>query len=190
MPPCSSSSYIAYYTFGDIESSGQLSQRLTMSNPFNLGGLFFRKFSCARIVASAFRVFVSHVVQIGSKKKMISTYARRTIAGVKNIQSIWNWTEVNDPTNSVCQTTVIPFTVRIPQPITSWAWKMGSNPQPAAFGLFNLAPKSLEDCFRKTLRDEISECIRSLHIKFLLMCRVLGCSFTAGTSSFYPKTEG
>jgi len=169
------------------------------ANRENFQSHFIREFSHCSDVAS----FSHHVLRVFvgcAKKKMVWANTWWIVTVMEHAKSFWNFCVMYQPTHSVNvnrfewmfslrpsrRNRAVPLfrEVASPDPARSkfgavfWNWPV----------FVNLAPKTCEDSFGKSLRNETVECIRSLHttvLSFLLVCRTPGCFIQPRGISFF-----
>jgi len=133
------------------------------------------------VAAPSFFKHVSHVVRIGSDRKMRRIAARGIVATVKNQCSTWNRPNTQNPSSAVGVNCNLANST-LNQAVTRSGF--GSVPKPAFITPLHLRPESLREVFGKTLRNQILRCNCWLHSKWFLLCRALGCFSIAEVFSF------
>lgn len=175
--------------------------RITRSNFKDLAFGQLRRgvvFSLRRMIVSFVKItrsLLNHVLRIlclSSKSKVIWTYAPRNVfswALVQNKQTFWNWASAQNPRSdmgidvaSVSASVIFNAT---PDASVVHGGTPVAIPQPMCRGDKNSFPKALWKTFGKSLFSEVSRVNVRLH-SFAFkcgLCRVPGCSFSAGTFS-------
>lgn len=174
--------------------SGNDSRRVKLAYLFDLG---FGKaaYSMWKLlpIGSSFIYAISNILKLCSGIKMLRSNARWIIAKVNYRRGITcQWSTMQDPRNPMGQ---FGTHARRSSPDRSIStFKYLSGPYPAFTKLWTVfwnrsvfvyfGPEPIWKCFAKTLRGEILGRNVWLHNKFVLLCRALGCSFTARAFSF------
>lgn len=160
-------------TMNSIDSSqfGLVNSARVISSS-DLNNLALGKFDIATILAlccihvpvATFKVSISHIIQMSSKKKMIRLNASRHVTMMKDKQTFRNWTKVKNPTNSVSMAeSWSRRSEGVSDPSITPPINAGC-PKPTVFRFKNLLPKPSRQVKRKTLRYQIFRSNFNLHI--------------------------
>lgn len=125
---------------------------VTNRNHIRFGQLHTWGIFSAWVFLSSLQNHVLSVFFFRSEEKMRWSYTGRIIAFVKNAFRIRNWSKMQNPTGTARNDVA-----SISFPFSDYSvskGNSGTNPQPAIVRNFNFRPKSFNECFGKSLRDE------------------------------------
>lgn len=137
-----------------------------------LGKLMPSALFSARGLASALFHHVRSVVFVVPKKQVVRSNTCGIVAMVANKQSFWNGSKKQEP-HSPCSANHMAFIPTAVSNNVSVSISLGCNPVPTPITHHDLAPKSSNECFGKTLRGEVFRSNLWLH-KSVCRCALQG----------------
>ncbi len=173
-----------YIALGYVKEDGNVLLSHCPSNFQDFNNVGLHKFGRACFASSRLSPlcqFIGHIVGLSANPKMIWSSAGRIVTAMENTHARWDRAIVDYPAKAMSSGLLCGAATESDDAISTDI--CSARPQPTTVGLFNLLPKSCENRFGKSLRDQVVEGICSLHQSVrLIVCHALGSLKRKGIS--------